>query len=103
MLRVLVERMLCCDCVKWTLMVVSLDGQYLEALEAGPGGVFSGFDVDEPGGLDRKAGGGVEVVDKGADAGGVLGVEGIRGRRVCRNEVGWMGVWIVFWAQRELP
>ena len=62
-----------------------LDGQYLEALEAGPGGVFSGFDVGEPGGLDRKAGGGVEVADKGADAGEVVGVEGGRVSRIQSN------------------
>ena len=45
-------------------------------------GVVSGFDGSEPGRLDGKAGGGVEVADEGADAGEVVGVEGSRGRRV---------------------
>ena len=37
--------------------------------KAGPGGVVAGFDGGEPGRLDGKAGGGVEVEDKGSDAG----------------------------------
>ena len=45
-------------------------------------GVVSGFDGSEPGRLDGKAGGDVEVADEGADAGEVMGVEGSRGRRV---------------------
>ena len=34
--------------------------------KAGPGGVVSGFYGGKTGGLDRKAGGGVEVADEGA-------------------------------------
>ena len=45
----------------------------------------------------------MEVADEGADVGEVVGVEGSRGRRVCGNEVGWMGVGIVFEAQRKAP
>ena len=71
--------------------------------KAGPGGVVAGFDDGEPGGLDGKADGGVEVADEGADAGEVLGVEGSRGCRVYGNEVGWMGVGIFFGAEREAP
>ena len=71
--------------------------------EAGPVGLVARFDGGRPGGLDRKAGGGVEVADEGADAGEIAGIEGSRGCRVCGNEVGWMGVGIVFGAQREAP
>ena len=49
--------------------------------KAGPGGVVAVFDGGETGGLDGKAGGGVEVADKGANAGEVVGVEGSWGRR----------------------
>ena len=71
--------------------------------EAGPGGVVAGFDGGEPGGLDGKAGGVVEIADESVDAGEDVGVEGSRGRRVCGNEVGWMGFGIVFGADREAP
>ena len=71
--------------------------------EARTCGVVAGFDGGEPVGLDGKSGGGVEVADKGTGSGEVVGVEGSRGRRVCGNEVGWMGVGIVFGAQREAP
>ena len=71
--------------------------------KAGPGGVVSGFDGSEPSRLDRKARGGVEVADEGADDGEVVGVEGGRGHRVSRNDVGWMGVGMIFRAERETP
>ena len=32
LLRVLVERTPCCDCVRWPLMVLLLGGKYLESL-----------------------------------------------------------------------
>ena len=32
-----------------------------------------------------------------------MGVQGSRDRRVSGNEVGWLGVWIVFGAEREAP
>ena len=63
--------------------------------------VVAGFDGVKPGGLDVKAGGGVEVSDKGDDAEEVVGVDGSRGCSVSTNELEWMGVWIVFRAERE--
>ena len=43
--------------------------------EAGPGELIASFDGGEPGGIDGKAGGGVEVADEGTNAGEVVGVE----------------------------
>ena len=71
--------------------------------KSGPDGVVAGFDGGEPGRLDGKAGGGVEVADKGADAGEVVGVEGGKGRMVSGNDVGWMGVVMIFRAEIETP
>ena len=45
----------------------------------------------------------MEVADKGTGSGEVVGIEGIRACRVCGDEVGWMGVGIVFGAKREAP
>ena len=70
--------------------------------KSGPGGVVAGFDGGKPGGLDRKAGGGVDVADEGADAGEVVGVEGGRGRRVI-GKYGWTGVGTIFGTERETP
>ena len=71
--------------------------------KAGSGGLVASFDGGEPGGLDRKAGGSVEVGDEGADAGEVVGVEGGQGNRVSRNDVWWRGVGMIFRAERETP
>ena len=71
--------------------------------KARPVGVLYGFDGDEPGGLDRKSGGGVEVADKGADAGEVVGVEGGCDSRVSDKDVWWTSVGIIFRAEREVP
>ena len=64
--------------------------------QSGPGGVVAGFDGGKPGRLDGKSGGGVEVADKGADAGEVVGVEG---GRVSRNDVWWTCVGLIFEAE----
>ena len=71
--------------------------------KAGPGGVVAGFDGGEPGRLDGKAGGGVEVEDKGSDAGEVVGVEGGWGSRVIGKDVWWTGVGMIFGVERETP
>ena len=71
--------------------------------KAGPGGLVAGFDGGEPGRLAGKAVSGMEVADEGADAGEVVGVEGSRGSRVIGNDVGWMGVEMIFGAERETP
>ena len=47
-----------------------------------PGGEFSGFDSGEPGGFDWESSGGMEVADKGPNAGEVVGIEGSQG---CRS------------------
>ena len=71
--------------------------------EAGPGQVVDGFDGRKPGGLDGKAGGGMELGDEGAYSGEDVGVEDIRGSRVCGGELGWVGVGIVFGVERKAP
>ena len=71
--------------------------------KAGPGGVVAGFDGSEPGGLDRKADGGVEVADEGANAGEVVGVEVGWGGSVSRKDVWWTGFGMIFEAERETP
>ena len=45
----------------------------------------------------------MKVADEGVNAGEVVGVDGSRGRRFFGSELGWMGVGIVFGAQREAP
>ena len=72
-------------------------------VKAGPGRVVAGFDCGEPGRLDGKAGGGVEVADEGSDNGEVVGVEGGQGCRVSGNDKWWTGVGIIFRAEREKP
>ena len=47
--------------------------------ESWPGGEVDGFDGGEPGGFGWESCGGVEVADKGTNAGEVVGVEGSRG------------------------
>ena len=44
----------------------------------------------------------MEVADKGANAGEVVGVEGGRFGRSCRIDW-WMCVWIISGAEREAP
>ena len=45
----------------------------------------------------------MEVANKGADAGEVVGVEGGQGHRVSRNDVWWRGVGMIFREERETP
>ena len=52
-----------------------------------------------PGGLDGKAGGGMEVADVGADTGDFVGIEGGQGSRVSDND-GWTSVGMIFGAER---
>ena len=67
------------------------------------GGVVAGFDGGEPGRLDGKAGGRVELADEGPDAGEVVGVKGVGGSRVSGKKVGWIGVRMISEAERETP
>ena len=69
--------------------------------KARPGGVVAVFDGVKPGGLDGKAGGGVEVADEGAHAVEVVVVEGVQSCRVSGNDVWWTGVGVIFGAEIE--
>ena len=68
--------------------------------ETRPSGEVAGFDSGNPGGFDWESSRGVEVADKGTYAGEIVGVEGSRGCRSSRMD---LGDRVVFGLEREEP